>query len=115
MSISDKLNEIEEQTKMLAQQAQVLEENKRNYEGLLECEVHDHLWKLGGVVSSLREVFSMDISCERCGSLAVFGIATQTLSAYQTDGPLPHTSQQPLPIEHHTGVYLSNLIPEEDE
>mgnify|MGYP001312951846 FL=1 len=103
MSISDRLNEIEEQTKMLAQQAQVLEESKRAYEGLLECEVHDHLWKLGGVVSSLREVFSMDISCERCGSLAVFGIARQ------------NASQQPLPIEHQTGVCLSNLIPEEDE
>ena len=115
MTITDKLNEIEERTKQLAHEARELDENKRNYEGLLECEVHDHDWKLGGVVSSLREVFSMDISCERCGSLAVFGIATQTLSAYQTDGPLPHTSQQPLPIEHHTGVYLSNLIPEEDE
>ena len=37
MTITEKLNEIEEQTKEIAQQARELETNKRAYEGLLRC------------------------------------------------------------------------------
>ena len=106
MTISDKLNEIEEQTKMLAQQAQVLEENKRNYEGLLECSIHDHDWNLGGVPSTLREVHMIHIECRRCGCYALFAPAT-------SEKDVPCTF--PLPIAHHTEVLLRDLIREEDE
>ena len=95
MTIVEKLNEIEEQTRMLAQQAQVLEENKRAYEGLLECEVHDHVWKLEGIGSNLRYVQSIHIGCERCKCYIM------TTNNH--------------PVTHHTEVLVRDLIPEEDE
>ena len=99
MTIIEKLNEIEEQTKLLAQQAQVLEENKKAYEGLLECEVHDHVWRLGGVGSNLRHVQTVHIECERCACYVLYtvGIGGE------------------MPIRHHTEVLVRDLIPEEDE
>ena len=100
MTISDKLNEIEEQTKALAYQAQLLEENKRNYEGLLECEVHDHVWNLVRPVgSNLRHVQTIHIECERCKCYAMYTVGL--------GGEIP--------IRHHTEVLVRDLIPEEDE
>jgi len=106
MTITDKLNEIEERTKQLAHEARELDENKRNYEGLLECEVHDHDWNLGGVTSNLREVHMIHIECRRCGCYALFAPAT-------SEKDVPCTF--PLPIAHHTEVLLRDLIREEDE
>ena len=100
MTITDKLNEIEERTKQLAHEARELDENKRNYEGLLECEVHDHDWNLGGVTSNLREVHVIHIVCRRCGCYALFA---------------PTAGFSILPIAHHTEVLLRDLIREEDE
>ena len=101
MTITEKLNEIEEQTKTLAQQAQSLEENKKAYEGLLECEVHDHAWKLEGVVSNLRHVQTIQINCQRCGCYAMFARTTPT-----THG---------IPVNTPSDIPLTTLIPEEDE
>ena len=106
MTISDKLNEIEERTKELAHEARELGENTRNYEGLLECEVHDHDWNLGGVTSNLREVHMIHLECRRCMSYALFAPAT-------SEKDVPCTF--PLPIAHHTEVLLRDLIREEDE
>lgn len=102
MTITEKLNEIEEETRMLAYQAQLLEENKKNYEGLLECEVHDHAWKLDAVGSNLRYVQTIQIICERCGCYVLY-----TVGVRFKDGQIP--------ITHHTEVLLRDLIPEEDE
>jgi len=108
MTITQKLNEIEEQTKELAQQAQSLEENKRAYEGLLECEVHDHVWKLEGIGSNLRYVQTIQIICERCGCYAMYSqTQCQHVSSGGIDGQIP--------ITHHTQVLLTDLIPEENE
>ena len=116
MTIIEKLNEIEEQTKTLAQQAQVLEENKRNYEGLLECEVNGHEWKLGGppvlegaydsesdgVVSNLRFGFTIHLTCVSC-------------RCYILVGPTDLMDGQ-IPVAHSTDVFLTDLLgPEEDE
>ena len=121
MTITEKLNEIEEQTKTLAQQAQVLEENKRNYEGLLECEVNGHEWKLGGppktmdtgdafiydsesdgVVSNLRFGFTIHLTCVSC-------------RCYILVGPTDLMDGQ-IPVAHSTDVFLTDLLgPEEDE
>ena len=100
MTIIEKLNEIEEETKALAHLAQLLEENKRNYEGLLECEVHDHVWNLVRPVgSNLRHVQTIHIECERCKCYVLYtvGIGGE------------------MPIRHHTEVLVRDLIPEEDE
>ena len=99
MTIVEKLNEIEEQTKALAYQAQLLEENKRNYEGLLECEVHDHEWALEAVGSSLRHVQTIEIHCRRCRCWTLYTVGL--------GGEIP--------ISHPTDVLLRDLIPEEDE
>ena len=82
----------------------MLEENKRNYEGLLECEVHDHVWKLGGVGSNLRHVQTIHIECERCACYAMY-----------TVGITEHLLGGEIPIRHHTEVLVRDLIPEEDE
>ena len=99
MTITQKLNEIEEEARMLAYQAQLLEENKRNYEGLLECEVHDHVWRLEGVGSNLRHVQTVHIVCERCACYVLYTVGM--------GGEMP--------IRHHTEVLVRDLIPEEDE
>ena len=99
MTITQKLNEIEEEARMLAYQAQLLEENKRNYEGLLECEVHDHVWRLGGAGSNLRHVQTIHIECERCKCYVMYTVGL--------GGEIP--------IRHHTEVLVRDLIPEEDE
>ena len=104
MTIVEKLNEIEERTKQLAQQAQVLEENKRNYEGLLECEVNGHEWSClqDGVVSNLRFGFTIHLTCVSCRCYIL--VAPTDLM----DGQIP--------IAHSTDVFLTDLLgPEEDE
>jgi len=101
MTITEKLNEIEEQTKLLAQQAQTLEESKKAYEGLLECEVNDHEWFLAGVGSNLRHVQTIEIHCKRCGCYAMFARTTPT-----THG---------IPVTTPKEVLVRDLIPEEDE
>jgi hypothetical protein len=107
MTIVKKLNEIEEQTKELAHQAQLLEENKRNYEGLLECEVHDHVWELGGVGSNLRHVQTIHIECERCKCYVMYTVGHTAHRKTPLGGEIP--------IRHHTEVLVRDLIPEEDE
>tara|TARA_R100001594_G_C3976000_1_gene248902 strand:- start:425 stop:739 length:315 start_codon:yes stop_codon:yes gene_type:complete len=104
MTITERLNEIEEQTRELAQQAQSLEESKKAYEGLLECEVHDHHWKLEGVVSNLRHVQTIQINCQRCGCYAMYAIAM--FQPILPDG---------IPVKTPTDIELRGLIPEEDE
>ena len=101
MTITEKLNEIEEQTKEIAQQARELETNKRAYEGLLECEIHDHKWSLEGVVANLRYVQTIEIHCQRCGCYAMFARTTPT-----THG---------IPVNTPSDIPLTTLIPEEDE
>tara|TARA_Y100000310_G_C20149833_1_gene564187 strand:- start:171 stop:530 length:360 start_codon:yes stop_codon:yes gene_type:complete len=119
MTIVEKLNEIEEQTKALAYQAQLLEENKRNYEGLLECEVHDHVWKLGGVGSNLRHVQTIHIECERCACYVMLPDGegeTYELGDTPVRVTMPASfSGWQTPIRHHTEVLVRDLIPEEDE
>ena len=95
MTISDKLNEIEERTRELAGEAQELAEWKAGLDALLECEVHDHDWNLGGVTSNLREVHMIHIGCERCKCYIM------TTNNH--------------PVTHHTEVLVRDLIPEEDE
>ena len=107
MTITDKLNEIEKETKALAHQAQLLEESARNYEGLLECEVHDHAWKLDAVGSNLRYVQTIQIICERCGCYAMYTIPEARGGVKFQDGQIP--------VTHHTEVLLRDLIREEDE
>ena len=107
MTIIEKLNEIEEETKLLAHQAQLLEENKRNYEGLLECEVHDHVWNLVRPVgSNLRHVQTIHIECERCKCYVMY-------TSLSTDHDVGLGGE--IPIRHHTEVLVRDLIPEEDE
>lgn len=101
MTIIKKLNEIEARTMEIAHEARELDENKRNYEGLLECEIHDHEWRLEGVVSNLRDVETIHLECVRCRCYAFFG----TLFANRA-----------IPVQHHTDVLLTDLLgPEEDE
>ena len=104
MTIIEKLNEIEEQTKTLAQQAQSLEENKKAYEGLLECEVHDHHWRLEAVGANLRYVQTIQINCQRCGCYAMYAIGHATTS-----------KSYGIPVTTPTDTELRDLIPEEDE
>ena len=104
MTITEKLNEIEEQTKEIAQQARELETNKRAYEGLLECEIHDHKWSLEGVVANLRYVQTIEIHCVRCGCYAMYAIPM--FQPILPDG---------IPVKAPTDIELRVLIPEEDE
>ena len=104
MTITEKLNEIEEQTKEIAQQARELETNKRAYEGLLECEIHDHKWSLEGVVANLRYVQTIEIHCVRCGCYAMYAIGHATTS-----------KSYGIPVTTPTDTELRDLIPEEDE
>tara|TARA_R100000008_G_scaffold39490_1_gene22599 strand:+ start:241 stop:546 length:306 start_codon:yes stop_codon:yes gene_type:complete len=101
MTIAEKLNEIEEKARTLATEAQALEENKKAYEGLLECEIRDHQWKLEAVVSNLRYVQTIEIHCVRCGCYAMFARTTPT-----THG---------IPVNTPSDIPLVSLIPEEDE
>ena len=101
MTITEKLNEIEERTKILAMEAQTLEKEKRAYEGLLECEVNDHVWMMVTAQSNLREVHLIEIHCERCKSFALFQV---------------NEDNTPIPIYASTGDELvKDIIPEEDE
>ena len=104
MTITEKLNEIEEQTKEIAQQARELETSKRAYEGLLECEIHDHKWSLEGVVANLRYVQTIEIHCQRCGCYAMYAIGHATTS-----------KSYGIPVTTPTDTELRDLIPEEDE
>ena len=106
MTITDKLNEIEERTRGLAIEAQTLEAQKKAYEGLLECSIHDHEWQLGeggkdGVVSSLREVQFIHIQCKRCHCYALFRT--------------PIIFDKAIEIETPSGQLVKDLLPEEDE
>ena len=101
MTIAEKLNEIEEKARTLATEAQALEENKKAYEGLLECEIRDHHWKLESVVSNLRHVHTIQINCQRCGCYAMYGIG--------------HLTSDEIAINTPSDIPLASLIPEEDE
>ena len=99
MTITDELNRIEARTKELALAAQSLEVEKSAYEGLLECEVHDHHWRLEEVGSNLRYVQTIEIICERCGCYTIYtvGIGGE------------------IPIANPNEVFLRDILPEEDE
>ena len=106
MTITDKLNEIEERAKLLAIQAEELAEWKRGLDGLLECSIHDHEWQLGeggkdGVVSSLREVQFIHIQCKRCHCYALFRT--------------PAIFDKTIEVETPNGQLVKDLLPEEDE
>ena len=106
MTITEKLNEIEEQTKEIAQQARELETSKRAYEGLLECEIHDHKWSLEGVVANLRYVQTIEIHCVRCRCYAMYGIGHLHPANVNSSG---------IAINTPSDIPLTTLIPEEDE
>ena len=104
MTISDKLNEIEERAKLLAIQAKELAEWKGGLEGLLECSVHDHdWWQEEQPISNLREVFTIILRCKRC----------QCYIVYSTSNGDPN--RIPLEIHMTDGQTVKDLIPEEDE
>ena len=104
MTITDKLNEIEERTRALAGEAQTLESEKRAYEGLLECSVNDHHWSLDEQpVSNLAEVFTIFLRCKRC----------QCYMLYSTSNGDPN--RIPLEVYMADGNTVKQLIPEEDE
>ena len=71
-TITDKMNEIEIQTRELLEKAQFLEDQKHMMTNLMDCNVQGHEWILRDVLSDLTAVFSMDIRCARCGAYAVF-------------------------------------------
>jgi len=101
MTISDKLNEIEERTRQLAGEAQTLESEKKAYEGLLECEVHDHEWKMESAQGNLREIHMIELHCVRCNCFALFQVGRENI---------------PLPIYTSTGDgFVKDILPEEDE
>ena len=104
MTITDKLNEIEERTRQLAGEAQSLESEKKAYESLLECSIHDHDWLLEGQpISGIREVFTIILRCKRC----------QCYIVYKTSNGDPN--RIPLEIHMADGNTVKQLIPEEDE
>jgi len=101
MTITDKLNEIEERTKELADEARTLELEKKSYEGLLECEVNDHEWKMGSAQGNLREVIMLELHCVRCFCYAIFQV---------------NKNNTPIPIYTSTGDgFVKDILPEEDE
>ena len=69
-NLTDKMNEIEVQTRELLEKAKFLEDQKNMMANLMDCSVHDHQWLLRNVVSDLTKVFQLDIRCERCGAYA---------------------------------------------
>ena len=71
-TITDKMNEIEIQTRELLEKAQFLEDQKNMMSNLMDCNVQGHEWILRDVLSDLTAVFTMDIRCARCGTCAVF-------------------------------------------
>lgn len=71
-TITDKMNEIEIQTRELLEKAQFLEDQKHMMTNLMDCNVHGHEWTLRDVLSDLTTVFWMDIRCARCGVDAKF-------------------------------------------
>ena len=97
-TITDKMNEIEIQTRELLEKAQFLEGQKNMMANLMDCNVHDHQWLLRNVVSDLTAVFQLDIRCERCGAYAMFDGDRETRLNIQTP----------------TGAPLSDLVGEEE-
>jgi len=83
-TITDKMNEIELQTRELLEKAQFLEGQKNMMSNLMDCNVHDHHWILRNVVSDLTAVFQLDIRCERCGAYAMFNGDRETRLNIQT-------------------------------
>ena len=97
-TITDKMNEIELQTRELLEKAQFLEGQKNMMSNLMDCNVHDHKWLLRNVVSDLTAVFQLDIRWERCGAYAMFNGDRETR----------------LNIETPTGEPLSVFLEEEE-
>lgn len=103
-NLTDKMNEIEVQTRELIEKAKFLEDQKNMMANLMDCSVHDHQWLLQNVVSDLTEVFQLDIRCERCGAYANFGMAESPLQIWTS-------TSQTIGAE---GTPLSDLVEEEE-
>ena len=97
-TITDKMNEIEIQTRELLEKAQFLEDQKHMMTNLMDCNVQGHEWILRDVLSDLTAVFSMDIRCARCGAYAVF------------DGD----REARIDIQTSTGAPLNEFLEEEE-
>ena len=103
MTITDKLNEIEERTRQLAGEAQELAEWKAGLDALLECSIHDHDWHMDEQpVSSLWEVFTIILVCKRCKCHTLFNLSGDP-------------NRRALEVIMPTGELVSQFIPEEDE
>ena len=95
-TITDKMNEIEIQTRELLEKAQFLEGQKNMMSHLMDCNVHGHEWILRDVHSDLTKVFTLDIRCGRCGAYAV------------------KQAENPLPIRTPEGMLLTTFLEEEE-
>ena len=88
-TITDKMNEIEIQTRELLEKAQFLEDQKNMMSNLMDCNVQGHEWILRDVLSDLTAVFTMDIRCARCGAYAMFDGDRETRINIQTPAGMP--------------------------
>ena len=98
-TITDKMNEIELQTRELLEKAQFLEGQKNMMSNLMDCSVNDHQWLLRHVTSTLTEVYQLDLHCGRCGATANFP---------------SREGMQPIPIFSAHQQRLSALVGEEE-
>ena len=88
-TITDKMNEIELQTRELLEKAQFLEGQKNMMSNLMDCNVHGHEWILRDVLSDLTAVFSIEIRCARCGAYAVIDGDREARIDIQTPTGMP--------------------------
>ena len=111
-NLTDKMNEIEVQTRELLDRAKFLEDQKNMMANLMDCSVHDHQWVLRNVVSDLTTVFQFDIECERCGVFAYFGSGENmhVIGGRNHDIRAVHV----LKIRTQQGAPLSDLVGEEE-
>jgi len=100
--LTDKMNEIEIQTRELLEKAKFLEGQKYIMGQLMDCSVHDHEWLLRNVVSDLTKVYQLDIRCDRCGAYTMFEHGRADVAL------------EPLAIRTPEGALLSTLVEEEE-
>ncbi len=95
-TITDKMNEIELQTRELLEKAQFLESQKNMMSNLMDCNVQGHEWILRNVESDLTKVFTLTLRCKRCGVYAV------------------KQAENPYPIRTPEGMSLNVFLEEEE-
>lgn len=111
--MKEQLENIDRQVKELLEDSLLLEQRRASLEQIQICMEHGHQWRIGDIVSTLTQVYTLDLICVCCK--AYIPMCSPHEDSYNFDRIIHAPVGDDGEMIFSGNVYMANLFPEEEE